>query len=105
MLLFYESLSVFPLDRGLFAVPVIGRTRCVCWGGGIKIRCSLVGWHAPQHVLEPTFPHGNSPPSFNPSCAVCLQRVHQRRLLQLHAPETHIAGTSKGVVRPPQEKV
>lgn len=36
----------------------------------------------------------------------CLpQRVHPRGLLQLHAPEAHLAGTTKGVVRPPQERV
>lgn len=68
-----------------------------------------VHWQASQHVtlshlLIVAFLH-QSLERFNARCALLLQRVHQRWLLQLHAPEAHFTGTSKGAVRPPKEKV
>jgi hypothetical protein len=43
--------------------------------------------------------------SINPLLAYHPQGVHQRRLLQLHAPETHLQGTPSGPVWTPQKRV
>lgn len=79
LLCFMVPSVFFRWIRGLFALPVIGRTQCV--GGEVKIRCST--WWAGMLLCmcnwEPTFPRGTAPPNisrarFNPACAVFSYR-------------------------------
>lgn len=77
----------------------------------IRIRCFAFScWQAAQDVcgrqLCPVVFPCQTWAGINRPCTVySWQRVHQRGLLQLHAPEADITGTATGVVRPPQEKV
>lgn len=75
-------------------------------------RAGVLAWPLPsptcvtQSLVVVALLHQNTvSASFNSACTAVPQRVHPRGLLQFHAPETHIAGTSKGAVWPPQEKV